>query len=388
MSSEQWYDHSYEQFIQEDLRSLGLLDDPSTTSFYDTWSDNLLESDQVIIQQDDQPFLDADGAEQSGMRGDTAVDFATNILATPEHLALPDLAAAFSGAGQMADDAEGLQSSESPLQTADGIAGPSQMDDSEVFWGTGGVPSTDLTTPSNGVAESTDLDFSRTGPINLPLDHPCGPPIRENQLLKDFEWAGPQKCHMRDCTSRATFRSRSSLKTHIENIHATPLVCTHLGCSYKKPFGKLCDLKRHIATVHNDERAHPCLESDCQEVFSRRDKMMQHAREKHELFSCSLNHCLATLFATQRESHIRDSHDSYECAIGSCKQGPSSRFTRDNLRRHLQTSHRISYFAIHGVLNNVSLLVTEGDKLWCVNNPRRARYQDCTSCPSGNRDGQ
>src|SRR2546421_12902555 len=88
----------------------------------------------------------------------------------------------------------------------------------------------------------------------------------------DIEWSGPQKCFWRDCTSKATFHSPSSLKAHIRNIHVSPLVCTRPGCSYKKPFGKPCDLNRHMTTIHNTERGYQCLESDCQKVFSRKDK--------------------------------------------------------------------------------------------------------------------
>ncbi|KAL9064963.1 MAG: hypothetical protein Q9157_007649 [Trypethelium eluteriae] len=164
MSSEQWYDHPYEQFIQEDLRSLGLLDDHSTTSFYGAWSDNLLESDQVISQQSGQPFLDTDSAEQSVMRGNTAVDFDTNILATTQLPASPDLAETFSGAGQLVCGAERLQSMASPFQTTGNVTGPSQLDGSD---GTGAIPSPDLATPGDSVAECTDLDFLRTGPINV-----------------------------------------------------------------------------------------------------------------------------------------------------------------------------------------------------------------------------
>jgi len=97
-----------------------------------------------------------------------------------------------------------------------------------------------------------------------------------------------------------------------------------------------------MAAIHNMERGYSCLESDCQEVFSRRDKMMIHAKEKHELFKCCHNHCSANVFATQRESHLRDSHGLYECAIGSCESGCRSFFTKVNLKRHVRTLHGIT----------------------------------------------
>src|SRR5215470_16856112 len=146
-----------------------------------------------------------------------------------------------------------------------------------------------------------------------------------------IDWHGPQKCHWRDCASKATFHSPSSLKTHIRNVHVSPLVCTYEGCSYKKPFGKQCDLKRHLATIHSIGREYQCLESECQETFSRKDKMLKHARERHELFRCTCNHCPATVFAAQRESHLQEFHGIYECAIGSCRLGGRSYFQEVNL---------------------------------------------------------
>lgn len=195
----------------------------------------------------------------------------------------------------------------------------------------------------------------------------------------DIRWSGPRKCSWQDCSSKATFHSPSSLKAHIRNIHVSPLLCIHPGCSYKKPFGKPCDLRRHVATVHNTERGYQCLQSDCQEVFSRRDKMMKHAREKHELFKCIYNHCSATVFAAQRESHTQKSHGRYECAIASCELASRSCFTEENLDRHLRTCHRMSYDAVHSVRYR-PVQTTEGDKVLYADASLRCTYQDCANC--------
>jgi hypothetical protein len=162
----------------------------------------------------------------------------------------------------------------------------------------------------------------------------------------DIEWSGPRKCHQRGCVPKATFHSLSALKSHLKNVHISPLICTHPGCIYKKPFGKQCDLKRHLATVHSVGRKYECLENDCQETFSRKDKMLQHAREKHELYRCSCNHCTATVFAVEKEGHLQKAHGNYECVIGSCKSGRRSFFSSIGLDRHLRTIHRVDYWRV------------------------------------------
>jgi len=197
-----------------------------------------------------------------------------------------------------------------------------------------------------------------------------------------INWSGPQKCHWSGCASRATFQSPSSLKTHIDNMHVSPLVCTHPGCPYKKPFGKEYNLKRHVAEMHTTERMFQCLDGDCQETFARKDKMLNHAREKHELFKCSCSHCAATVFAAERDSHLRESHGSYECVIGSCQSGGRSHFQKVNLQRHLRTAHRIHYDRTNEILHDLSSSSTAAEKtevLYARAELRRA-YRDCASC--------
>ncbi len=192
---------------------------------------------------------------------------------------------------------------------------------------------------------------------------------------------GPQRCHWRGCASKTIFRNPSSLNAHISNIHTTPLVCTEPDCSYKKPFGKPHDLKRHLATIHNTESGHHCLENDCPEVFSRKDKMMKHAREKHKLFACPHYHCSATVFAIQREMHLLESHDIYECGIGSCISDYRSCFTAATLKRHLRTCHRMTYDPILHLMEALPSKTKEDQALYAVA-PLRLAYQDCATCLS------
>jgi hypothetical protein len=150
--------------------------------------------------------------------------------------------------------------------------------------------------------------------------------LQNSPAIDLVKWSGPRKCDRRGCTSKAVFPSRSSFKAHLKNIHVSPLVCIYAGCSNKKPFGKPCDLKRHLTTVHSTKDEYQCLEDECQEMFSRKDNMLKHARENHQLFQCCWNHCKKTVFAVEQESHAQESHGQYECAIGSCQSGGKSCF--------------------------------------------------------------
>lgn len=198
----------------------------------------------------------------------------------------------------------------------------------------------------------------------------------------DIEWFGPQKCHWQACASKATFRSPSSLKAHIRNVHVSPLICTHPGCSYMKPFGKQCDLKRHIATIHGTKHIYRCLESECKETFSRKDKMMKHARENHELFRCSCNHCLAIVCATQRQSHLKEAHGLFECAIGSCKSGGRSYFHKKDLRGHLKRIHGVRDYWVDMELRGFPNDTKKDEVLYFRGEQIPALSRDCASCLS------
>jgi hypothetical protein len=178
--------------------------------------------------------------------------------------------------------------------------------------------------------------------------------------MKGIDWSGPRGCNWRGCLSKATFHSPSALRTHLKNVHISPLICTQSGCTYKKPFGKQCDFKRHFATIHRSaaEPLIQCVETGCTEQFTRKDKMLKHAREYHELHKCSHNHCTATVCAAERESHLQLSHGSLECVIQSCRTGGRSYFKEFNLRRHLRKVHQISYSGAEAVLE--AALDTEG----------------------------
>ena len=137
MSSEQWYDYSYEQFVQDHLPNLGLFGNSTTT---------LIADASANPQQHGQSFPND---------ADTVNDFELG---------------AYEGAGQLVSDAEDLRNEEDESQTFDHTAGHPQADRSEIvqppLWGNH-VPPTGLAMPSDDVAQRTHLGAPRTGPINV-----------------------------------------------------------------------------------------------------------------------------------------------------------------------------------------------------------------------------
>jgi hypothetical protein len=167
------------------------------------------------------------------------------------------------------------------------------------------------------------------------------------QLTKKLgDLAGANTCIWPKCSSKVLFKWPSSLRTHINNVHLYPLVCTFPRCSHTSAFGKQHDLDRHMSTIHNPTGAHTCPVETCDRNingFSRKDKLMKHMREAHVNFKCPLNHCVVTVVENQTESHIQEAHGDYECGFGACGNAAASRFTRDSVNRHLRRVHGLDY---------------------------------------------
>lgn len=196
-------------------------------------------------------------------------------------------------------------------------------------------------------------------------------------------WSGASKCLWPKCSSNATFKTRSSLRTHLSNIHVTPLVCTHPQCSYKKPFGKQYELDRHISTAHGKTHSHKCPIDTCEASvtgFPRKDKLVKHLREQHEKVRCPYNHCSAVVVATQEEEHIRTFHGDFECAIGGCDCGIASRFSHRSLKQHFKVAHGMDHYTarelVTKVLRSTDRVARQYPTQWWKS-PR-----DCESCSS------
>jgi hypothetical protein len=163
------------------------------------------------------------------------------------------------------------------------------------------------------------------------------------------QWSSASKCPWPTCRSKATFKTRSSLRTHLSNVHVTPLICDAPLCLYKKPFGKKYELDRHMLTAHgaNGETSiYKCTIETCEASitrFARRDKLLKHLREERENLKCPFAHCVAIVLATKEEEHIQKFHGSYECAMTGCENSGSSRFLEVNLKRHLRRDHRLTF---------------------------------------------
>ena len=167
------------------------------------------------------------------------------------------------------------------------------------------------------------------------------------------EWSGATTCQWPKCTSKSLFKTAKQLADHTLNVHVKPLLCPVPSCSHKKPFGRESDLLRHHKTKHGNGQKHKCPVQDCDANatgFSRKDKMLQHIREKHALLKCGYNHCSAKVLETETESHLREFHGNLECAIGGCKNARKSCFGAGNLFRHLRTSHSIGWGPAYTIL--------------------------------------
>ncbi|KAF8852217.1 hypothetical protein BDZ45DRAFT_114575 [Acephala macrosclerotiorum] len=195
------------------------------------------------------------------------------------------------------------------------------------------------------------------------------------------QWRGPRGCDWPGCPSKATFKSPSSLKSHIFNIHARPLVCTHPQCTYTNPFGKQCDLRRHVETFHAVSYNHVCPVESCDantKGFARKDKLLNHIREQHDNLKCPYNHCHATVLETEQNTHLQQFHGSFECALGACEKAPASCFLEIGLERHLRRDHNMTADPTYTLTYRVS---QTGDKTARSSHIVRLRkWKDCPAC--------
>jgi len=196
------------------------------------------------------------------------------------------------------------------------------------------------------------------------------------------EWSGPSKCTWPNCPSKATFRSRNDLITHLRNKHLDPLVCTVPQCNYKKPFSKQHELKRHIDTFHGSSHTHCCPIEFCGAKFPRNDKLLKHMRENHDRLRCLHSHCTVDVFKTQEEAH-QQLHGEFECVLASCERTPRSYFRDEGLREHLWKHHKVNSW------NMFSKMCLASDTIareYYLDQRERNRLKDCSICSKHQRD--
>lgn len=195
------------------------------------------------------------------------------------------------------------------------------------------------------------------------------------------QWLGPRGCKWPGCPSRATFKSPSSLKAHVFNIHVSPLVCTYPQCTYTNPFGKQSDLRRHIATIHEAISNYICPVELCEaniKGFARKDKLLNHIREQHDNLRCPYNHCYATVLETEQDTHLQQFHGSFECALGACEKGPASCFMAVGLRRHVRRDHNLTVDPAINLIDRVC--ATEDNTARSSHIVHLRKWKDCPAC--------
>jgi hypothetical protein len=202
-----------------------------------------------------------------------------------------------------------------------------------------------------------------------------------DQIIR--QWIGATNCPWPECSSKATFKHLSSLRTHLMNIHVSPLICAQPGCSYKRPFGKLSDLNRHTSTAHDEIRKHKCPISNCKaslDGFSRKDKLVKHLREEHENLKCPYNHCFSSVVASKEDDHVRDYHGNFECNLEGCVGGLASCFSETNLKRHLRWDHGLHWDAVWDIIKYVK---EKGfDVFTATQSKIIGRIKNCKTCSS------
>ncbi|PMD58790.1 uncharacterized protein K444DRAFT_630472 [Hyaloscypha bicolor E] len=173
-------------------------------------------------------------------------------------------------------------------------------------------------------------------------------------------WACGSICTWQGCKFKAKFKTTHQFNTHLENIHAKPLLCTRSRCTYKRPFKNEYELERHNSSKHSAERPWECPYDYCPSetrAFARKDKWLKHIREvQHENDAfCLYHHCyFSTIragkgFEDRKEisTHFNLWHsgravDGYGCALGSCgNTGKRDRWHLLGLQQHLQIQHKI-----------------------------------------------
>jgi len=162
----------------------------------------------------------------------------------------------------------------------------------------------------------------------------------ERELLA--AWAVPTNCSWPRSPSKGIFTDRGGLRRHITNIHVQPLLCNIEDCKHIKPFGTHYDLNRHISTMHQKLQEHKCSVHSCDASttgFARKDKLLQHIREKHPNVRCSLSHYRAIVLAGDEEKLLQNHHGPYECAAGACEHASLSQFSQGGLLNHLRAIH-------------------------------------------------
>lgn len=183
MSSEQRYDYSYEQFVQDDLPSLDLFGDSVMTSLSDAFSDSVQHDHPPHSQKDEQSFYDdtylPEQSPQFNMMDDVGSNFEFNAATTQWPSALStftplNIAAISKGAGLLALGAESLHDEGGELHAVENDIFQPQMSEFEAAVAAQpslrqirGIPLTDEAKPNSDLAPEAHLESLQAEPINV-----------------------------------------------------------------------------------------------------------------------------------------------------------------------------------------------------------------------------
>jgi len=206
----------------------------------------------------------------------------------------------------------------------------------------------------------------------------------------------PSSCVWSGCSSKAIFKSVTSYKRHLKNIHVEPLLCPVAKCTHKKPFRDQEDLDRHISVAHSEIKPYHCPYDSCDaltKTFARRDKWVKHIQEtihENDAF-CPYYHCAMEQASTSEgfkdrkqisrhfsKTHARNRDESYECALGSCAKALfPSYWNESGLNTHFQKNHGLEYWLTNWVLGELQDERAVMDKHL---GPYNLHHHDCKVC--------
>ncbi|KUJ11186.1 uncharacterized protein LY89DRAFT_239324 [Mollisia scopiformis] len=116
-------------------------------------------------------------------------------------------------------------------------------------------------------------------------------------VVRQWKEKQPSRClWARNCKSKAIFKTERIFRTHLENVHISPILCTVKDCQHRKPFRSRYDLERHITVFHKEASASylycPCTKCDQSPIaFIRKDKWLLHIQTCHEDTECPFDDC-------------------------------------------------------------------------------------------------
>ncbi|KUJ10280.1 uncharacterized protein LY89DRAFT_256690 [Mollisia scopiformis] len=127
----------------------------------------------------------------------------------------------------------------------------------------------------------------------------------------------PSPCLLGGCRGTYVFKTLSSYRTHLKNVHDKIIYCRVSECSrsHTKPFTSETDRRRHHQAKHNSNPDKPfkCVRSVCParvRAFKRKDKLSEHNKKYHAQSLCHICSCYFDSFE-EMLAHTNFGHGSF-----------------------------------------------------------------------------